>query len=412
MTTALLLVAVLAAPGPVTQEQLADGTVLLVVPQPGATDVAVRWVVRAGADDEPASRAGLAHLVEHLAFRSPSAEQQRGVITRAQGRLNASTTATATTFELDVPRASFEQGFGALVHLVTAIDTSPGAVRSEVGVVHHENALRRRERNGSIERAVFGDRVVGGDEQTLGRATRSDVVSFLERFYRPGRTTLIIVGDVTAEVVKRVVDAESRWPPTAVAELKPLPPVPERVRVSVSDFAYGQAIVAERFAVEHLDACRLHAAARHLQALRVLPPSRTTVASDCVVVHGWAFALVLAFSLEHRAADLLEGLMKVTQAPPRALAPKDLTAVERRLKAREASLRDNPSALAEAIAALAPYLEPAKLVDQAQLIGATVAVSAAAVTAARGHVLGDPIIIVDGPFPDAMTRLKKPAPAK
>jgi hypothetical protein len=406
--SALLLGALFAASPVATHTTLDDGTVLVVLPRPGATEVSVRWVIRAGADDEPSSRAGLAHLVEHLVFRSPSAEKLRATITAQQGHLNAITTATSTTFELDLPRASFDKGLGALAQLVTTVDTTPLAISSELGVVQHENELRRRTRNGTIERAVFGDRMVGGSEASFGRITRADVVTFLERFYGPGHTTLLVVGDVTEAEVKAVVEAESRWPPGAQTEPKPLPTVPERVRVSVSDFPYGQAFTADRFSLEDRAACRAHAAAKHLQALRKLPPSRTTVTSDCVVVHGWAFAMVLTYSLDERAEALLDQLVTATAPKARGLSGKDFSVVERRLKAQSVALASSPLALANALVAVVPYLSPEQLVRHAMGLLEAPSVTAASLSAAKTKVLGEPIYVLDGPFPERLTRVEKP----
>jgi hypothetical protein len=415
--TAVLTLCALAALPSVAHEQLTDGTTLVVITQPDAPEVSVRWAIRAGADDEPPSRAGLAHLVEHLVFRSPSADKLRGVIAAQQGHLNATTTAVATSFDLDLPRESFEKGFGALVQLVTTIDTSPLVIASEVGVVHHENELRRRSRGGTLERAVFGDPVVNGTETTLGRTSRTDVVAFLERFYRAGRTTLIVVGNVTLETVKQVVEAESRWPPAPVAELKPVPSAGGRVRVSISDFAYGDAVVAERFSLDDFDACRLHAAARHLAALRTLSLSRTTVSSDCYVVNGWAFSLLQAFSLDERAETVVDRLLTPPKGPT-APTPKDLAIIERRLRARAEAMASSPATLAAALVTLTPFLAPQELGAHAARLARVPLVTSTSLAEAKAKAQGEAIIILDGPFPDRLTRAEKdkakpkaPAPA-
>ncbi len=408
--TSLLTLCALAALPSVAHEQLADGTTLVVITQPDAPEVSVRWAIRAGADDEPPSRAGLAHLVEHLVFRSPSADKLRAVIAAQQGHLNATTTAVATSFDLDLPRASFEKGFGALVQLVTTIDTSPLVIASEVGVVHHENELRRRARGGTLERAVFGDPVVNGTETTLGRTSRTDVVAFLERFYRAGRTTLIVVGDVTLEVVKQVVEAESRWPPAPVAELKPVPPAPGRVRASISDFAYGDAVLAERFSLDDFDACRLHAAARHLAALRTLSVSRTTVSSDCVVVNGWAFSVLQAFSLDERVETVVDRLLTPPKGPVAAPTAKDLAIIERRLRARAEAMASSPATLAAALVTLTPFVPAEPLGQHAVRLARAPVVTAASLADAKSKAQGEPIIILDGPFPERLTRAEKNKP--
>jgi predicted Zn-dependent peptidase len=80
----------------------------------------------------------------------------------------------------------------------------------------------------ALSRALFGDhryaRLAGGDAASLSGLTVTELRDFHARHYRPGNATLIVVGDVKADVVTLLTSAFGAWP--AGGERAPALPAP------------------------------------------------------------------------------------------------------------------------------------------------------------------------------------------
>ena len=121
-------------------EKLKDGTTLVYAHVAGR-DVAVRFVVRAGGEDDPPGKAGLAHILEHLVFHGTYDAPEGVMFERAWGAggsLNAFTTDLATVFVLDVPTSSFASLTPSFLAMVTSPALPFAQFDREKGVVGAE----------------------------------------------------------------------------------------------------------------------------------------------------------------------------------------------------------------------------------------------------------------------------------
>ncbi len=176
--------------------------------------VAVRLHIAVGSLMEEESEKGFAHLLEHLSFRG-SSKVPDGESKRVWQRLgvtfgsdsNASTTPISTTYKLDLPNAnesSLDQSMMILADMMAApnITTESLTLERPVVLAEQREALGPAERFDEIQRRLvfagqrFADRPVIGTVQTLTGATADSVRAFHQRWYRPERTTLVIVGDL------------------------------------------------------------------------------------------------------------------------------------------------------------------------------------------------------------------------
>ncbi|MBA4760319.1 pitrilysin family protein [Sphingomonas sp.] len=176
--------------------------------------VAVRLHIAVGSLMEQESEKGFAHLLEHLSFRGsskiPDGESKRvwqrlGVTFGSDS--NASTTPVSTTYKLDLPEAteaSLDQSMMILADMMAAPNITTESLTQERPVVLAEQreALGPAERFEEMQRRLlfagqrFADRPVIGTVQTLTGATAESVRAFHQRWYRPERATLVIVGDL------------------------------------------------------------------------------------------------------------------------------------------------------------------------------------------------------------------------
>ncbi|ODP36712.1 M16 family metallopeptidase [Sphingomonas turrisvirgatae] len=185
--------------------------------------VAVRLRMDVGSLHEGPSELGFAHLLEHLSFRG-SSKVPDGESKRVWQRLgvtfgsdsNASTTPVSTTYKLDLPDAnetSLDQSMMILADMMAAPNITDAMLNLERPVVLAE----QRERLGPQARVsdaqrqlmfagqLFGERPVIGTTATLNGATAATVKAFHQRWYRPERATLVIVGDLDPALFERMI---------------------------------------------------------------------------------------------------------------------------------------------------------------------------------------------------------------
>lgn len=185
--------------------------------------VAVRLRMDVGSLNEGTSELGFAHLLEHLSFRG-SSKVPDGESKRVWQRLgvtfgsdsNASTTPVSTTYKLDLPdanEASLDQSMMILADMMASPNITPEILNLERPVVLAE----QRERLGPQARVsdaqrelmfagqLFGERPVIGTTATLNGATAASVNAFHQRWYRPERATIVVVGDLDPALFERMI---------------------------------------------------------------------------------------------------------------------------------------------------------------------------------------------------------------
>jgi zinc protease len=179
-------------------------------------------VVGAGSSGDPAGKEGVAHLVEHLAYRSRPTDGRpfRNLLEEAGAfHYNAFTEFDETVYyELglasELPELLRVEGARMLDPVSHVPD---GVFRAERDVV--ENELRQDNETGyagdvlrEIQEAVFPkghpyQRPVIGTLQSLDTLGVSDVQAFVRSHYRPDNMTLLVLGDVDLETADRLIAA-------------------------------------------------------------------------------------------------------------------------------------------------------------------------------------------------------------
>ncbi len=190
---------------------------------PGA--VAMRLSFAFGSLHEADSEQGLAHFIEHMAFNG-SRNVPEGEMVRILERLglafgadtNAQTGQKQTTYMLDLPNASAElidESLFLLRETSSELTFDAEAIDRERGVVLAEwrrgdNFARRRSDQMMqflLPGALAAQRMPIGKADVLQMATREQLVSLYERYYRPERATLMMVGDFDVDAVEAKVRA-------------------------------------------------------------------------------------------------------------------------------------------------------------------------------------------------------------
>jgi zinc protease len=214
---------------------------------------AVVIVIDAGAADDPPGQEGLAHLVEHLGFRSrPDGKHPFTDLLdlAGAGAWNAFTEHDLTTYYSSGATAALP----ALLRLevTRALDPLQGVDPATFDVEREvvRNELRQRNEQGRVgavdtelARALYPSghrygRPVIGTEDSLSRLTLEMAQAFVKERYVPHRMTLVIAGDVPLDQLGKLLEevpgkARPRGPRVAGAPPVPdLPPGPRIRRIA------------------------------------------------------------------------------------------------------------------------------------------------------------------------------------
>lgn len=202
--------------------------------------VSIRLRIDAGSLHEADAERGWAHFVEHMAFRGTE-NFRDGEARETWQRLgasfgsdtNASTEPTQTVYKLDLPRAD-PAGLGTSLKLLADMADKalfdPKLVEAERGVVLSEYDRRTElaARLGDTMRSLFfrgltfANRDTIGTEETLRGATAEGLKAFYERWYRPERATLVMVGDADPAAMEALIAAHfSGWQGSGPAPAEP-----------------------------------------------------------------------------------------------------------------------------------------------------------------------------------------------
>lgn len=191
--------------------------------------VSVRFRIAAGAMQETAAQRGLAHFLEHMAFRG-SAHLADGEINKTLERLgarfgadtNASTGQEETIYQFDIPKSDDESIGTALTitrEIAGNLNLDPAAAATEAGVVLSELKLRDSPALRALQsqmnfllQDVHATALPNGDPAVIAQAPVAQMRAYYQAYYRPERATLVVVGDLdTARVEAMIKQSFTDW---------------------------------------------------------------------------------------------------------------------------------------------------------------------------------------------------------
>nr|WP_303657315.1 insulinase family protein [Asticcacaulis aquaticus] len=205
-----------------------------------AQGISMRFRIRAGSIDEREGQEGLAHFVEHMAFKGSKAIGE-GELVRVLAQngvdygsdANAFTHFETTEYVLDLPGWSdklvqtglfiFRETASNLTFDTAAIDRERGVIAAE----ERERATPDSRASQAWDRAAFAgltyaERWPIGRAEVIARASRDDLLAFYHAYYRPSRATLIVVGKFNFDAMeKKIATVFNDWQPVGPA---PAPP--------------------------------------------------------------------------------------------------------------------------------------------------------------------------------------------
>ena len=197
-------------------ERLENGLTVLVLEERSMPLVSVQMLYRVGARNEVVGRTGLAHFLEHMAFRATENFPYTDVVSRiyaAGGEWHGYTWIDQTTYyetvpiedldlvldieadrmaRLELPKEDVEAERGAVLAELHGYENDPGTVLIDYVLA------------ASFQQHPYRYNTIGW-ESDVERLTYEDVVSFYREHYRPANGVLAVVGAVEPEQVLEMV---------------------------------------------------------------------------------------------------------------------------------------------------------------------------------------------------------------
>lgn len=195
--------------------------------------VAMRLYIGAGSMAEREEEQGLAHFLEHMAFRGSKhlADGELVRLTERQGlRLgpdtNAFTSHDQTVYQFNFPRAdaaALDTGFTLFREIGEHLLLDAAKVDAEKGVILSEERARdvvpfravKAEYNNLLAGTRFASRWPIGQVATIQAATPERLRRFYQAHYRPEKAAIVVVGPVDVDAVEREIRTRfANWQPS------------------------------------------------------------------------------------------------------------------------------------------------------------------------------------------------------
>lgn len=226
----------------VTWGRLANGVRYAILPQGSPPDrVSLRLLIEAGSLMESEQQRGLAHFLEHMAFKgSQNLEPGEFVAFLQRSGLafgadtNARTGFDQTVYQLDLPRADpalVDESIGILAEIAGRLTLAPDQIEPERGVILSEKRLRDTPAGRSSDAlldfllpgSLHAEREPIGIETVIRTAPREQFAAFYRDWYTPERMVVIATGEVDPAAVVAVI--ERHFGGFAQIEAAPVDPV-------------------------------------------------------------------------------------------------------------------------------------------------------------------------------------------
>jgi predicted Zn-dependent peptidase len=197
---------------------LANGLRVYTAVMPGFSSAAVAAFVSAGSRNETAANGGIAHFLEHMAFKGTASRSALQIATEIEvlgANINAYTSKDTTAYFVTGLNTTIAESVTILGDVLTASRFDPDDVATERGVILQE--IRRHFDNpGAVAsdgfaRTAFPDQALGrpilGAAEFIERVERDDLTDFVGRHYHPRNMVVVGTGDIEHAAFRDLVEA-------------------------------------------------------------------------------------------------------------------------------------------------------------------------------------------------------------
>jgi|GEM_PF-3031368 len=192
---------------------LKNGLTLIAVPSKAAT-AAVVFGTEGGSIFDFSGKEGLAHLLEHMAFKGTQKYKDAHAVVEASegigGEVNAGTGKETMSFYIETPSEKLKEGLEWVseVSLYPSFPKEPFERERDVVIEEARMFIDKHDRYSMFKSAhgLFGETVWGrpieGYEKTINAIRHNDLRSFHDRNFSPANSVLVVAGNTKTEKVQ------------------------------------------------------------------------------------------------------------------------------------------------------------------------------------------------------------------
>jgi predicted Zn-dependent peptidase len=220
------------------RKRILDNGVRLVTEQiPTLKSVTVGMWVNAGSRDESPAQAGYSHFIEHMFFKGTATRSATDIsreIDALGGEMNAFTTRETTTFYVKVLDQHLPKALNLLSDLFHRSRFGPKEIEKEKQVVLEEIRMVQDDPEDLVQELHTGlvmgrhplSRPILGQEATIAKLRRDDLLDYVETHYRPQEMVLAVAGNFDQRRLEQTMartfgkhrtsvgaEPRRRWPP-------------------------------------------------------------------------------------------------------------------------------------------------------------------------------------------------------
>jgi len=188
------------------------------VPISSVKTLSLAFVVPAGSASESRDEAGVAHLIEHVAFKGTKNFDEftlKFSLEVVGGSLNAFTTKDFTVYLAKVPYSHHERAIEVLSEIVfhplfdeRSIELEKSVIVEEIKTYDEDHESRVQDLFAETYLEEPYSRPVSGYKETVEKLTRQKVLDFHSAHY--GSVEIIAVGKVTKNVLEKLIETLER----------------------------------------------------------------------------------------------------------------------------------------------------------------------------------------------------------
>ena len=209
--------------------------------------VALQVWIKIGSADERDEEAGMCHFIEHMIFKGTEKRKVREMAREIEslgGSMNAYTSYDQTVYHVTLASRYGRVGLDILADAIQHSTFDAAEFEKEREVILEEIRMGEDDPGRRIFKQTMGAvfkkhpyrRPIIGDESTIGRITREEMVKFFRQWYVPNRMVFVAVGDFDRLDMERKVKEvfEEFKPSDKLLPQREKEPEPQETRSIVS----------------------------------------------------------------------------------------------------------------------------------------------------------------------------------